>query len=448
MRHLLMFLALVLLALNPIRAQDDAPLLAVLALIPDTAQTRTEITYNDRAAITEAYPAAIPPSLAAARNPNPNTRNPFTRRQNTRQAVWWAVYSTTTTSPSVPFINFDADTQRLVGFSLFDIQQEAQYGAAPANATLFVLGYDAGAVQDALAARGFAAAPDVADGLWCGPGGCANGAEPNLREREPGDPFGGQLGRKQPLVLGDGYLLSSPSLEQVEAHLAAAADPSTSLRANPRYALLAETAASYGPVIQALFLDGEPLASVRDTADLAQLLPLLDADERAAYVERRLAQLDALPGDLPPYNLLLLADTATDDAQVVLVLLSYDTVAAAEAAAEVVPARVAAHYSLARQGPLAEELDALYVEAVTAEVVPGDGERAALVLRFTAPKAPNAEALLDLALNGPTDTQPYPPPGAVFRLLVAGVFARDVGWLSAVPLAEERALLAELAAGP
>ncbi len=448
MRRLFFSLMLVVLVLTPVSAQDDDPFLAALSLIPDNALTRTEIYYNDRAAITEAYPALIPPNLDAARNADLETRNPFMRGLNVQRAVWWAVFQNNATSQVAQFMSFAEETEQLLGFSLFDIQQEVYFGSPPANATLFTLDYDVETVREALADLDFAEEPDAAVELWCGPDGCDSGDEMDIRGREMGNPFGGQFGRKQPLVLGDGHLLSSPALEQVEQHLSTVEDERLSLLENPRYALLAETAASYGPVMQAIFFDGDALASLRDTSSAEPLLMILSPEERAARIEDLLGRLDTAPGDLPPYNLLLLADTATEDEQVALVLLGYNTVEDAEAAAEVLPARLASYFSLAQQQSFTEMLAARYVEDITAEVVPAaDSERAALVLRFATPKPPDAETIIELSLSFSSDERPpYAPPGQVFRLLANAVFSRDLGWLSAVPQDEERALLEELAA--
>ncbi|MEO0565876.1 MAG: hypothetical protein AAF125_27450, partial [Chloroflexota bacterium] len=184
----------------------------------------------------------------------------------------------------------------------------------------------------------------------------------------------------------------------------------------------------------------------RDVSYVGDLLMILGGDERAAQAEALLERLDAAPGDLPPYNLLLLVDTATDEEQVALVLLGYDTVADAEAAAEILPARVENYFSLAARMPLSELLENRFVEEVTAEVVPAeDGERAALVLRFAAPKAPDAASIIAVTDMMQAEPMGFPPPGQVFRLLANSVFARDIGWLNAVPQAEEQALLEKLA---
>jgi len=446
-RCALLLVLLTLLVLVPTTAQDDDPFLAALSLIPDNRLTRTEIYYNDRAAITEAYPAAIPPSLNAGRNADITTRNPFTRGLNTQRLVWWRVFQSNATSQSGVFLTFDDETRDLLGFSLFDVQQEVAFGTPPTNTTLFTLDYDADAVREALTAFEFAEEPDSPVELWCGPDGCEAGQDVDPRGRQPANPFGGPLGRKQPLVLGDGYLLSSPVLEQVEQHIAVVAGPRQSLSENPRYALLAETAVGYGPVMQAIFFDGDALTGLRDVSYMVDLLMVLDEGERAERAETLLERLDAAPGDLPPYDLLLLVDTATDDEQVALVLLGYNTVADAEAAAEILPARVENYFSLAVQLPLAEMLAKRYVDGVTAEVVPAaEGDQAVLVLRFAAPKAPDAEGVIAVTDILQTEPLGFPPPGQVFRLLANSVFSRDTGWLSAVPQAEQRAILAEFAA--
>ena len=56
-----------------------------------------------------------------------------------------------------------------------------------------------------------------------------------MREINPGNPFGGHLGRSEPIFVGDGVLLNSPIDTLVDAMVAAYQDSAPSLADTPEF---------------------------------------------------------------------------------------------------------------------------------------------------------------------------------------------------------------------
>jgi hypothetical protein len=98
--------------------------------------------------------------------------------------------------------------------------------------------------------------------------------------------------------------------------------------------------------------------------------------------------------------------------------------------------------------PLREMLDRRYVNRIEVEVVVTSAERGVVVIQLATPLPDDAQDLLDSAdIMLSDDERPQvAPPAALFRLLAQALFARDLDWLSAIPVDEQRELLEALAA--
>ncbi|MBN8637748.1 MAG: hypothetical protein J0M07_20685, partial [Anaerolineae bacterium] len=118
---------------------------------------------------------------------------------------------------------------------------------------------------------------------------------------------------------------------------------------------------------------------------------------------------------LPPYKLVLFADVVSETEEIGTVVLVYAQPADAEAAARIIPTRIAAYQSLVTQRGFGDLLAERQVE-VRAEVLSGEFYTT-VRLDFAAP-IPPAEALTD---DSPRGTYP---------LLLRAFAQRDMGWLS------------------
>jgi hypothetical protein len=444
-RFTLFFVCIALMIGGGILAQDETiPLLDMLALVPDTPDSRTEIYYADSTAISEAYPGAeIPADMAqfeASRDVEEASDAGF------GNALWWSVFlNYSTTSPNRANLLSVAETMPdIVGFGFFDIEREITYGTPPRASAIFSLRSNLQLVRDAFSNQGFTQADNPDAELWCGAVGCEGGTNFNPAERLSENPFGGDLGRQQPMVIGDGFLMSSPALEIVEAHINATNNAIPSLADNPDYAAAVSAAAGYGPLLQAFFLDGSLLLDVQTALPIdPSMLARADRQERRAFIDSLLARFEDGAETLPAYNLLMFADTANNSQHLALVLLTYNDQSSAELAAEILPDRILSAQSMMTRRPLAELLAERRVDDITAEVVEADNGKFVVVLRLGTLKG-TAEEVFDLR-PGNFDTAEIAPPGITYRMLLQGVFSRDLSWLSTVPVEEQQALLEEMA---
>jgi hypothetical protein len=248
MRRLLTLLLLMMLTLlaMPFAAQDntetDNRLLAALALVPDTPNTRSELYFNDRLAITEAYPlAAMPTSFEQFETQVLDGDGPALLRLG--PSVWWAVYFNNASDPLAERLLSADQMPEAVGFDYFDITATLGFGQPPENGLVLLGDFDPATIGAALAANDFT---EEEPGLWCGPGGCENGTEIDFGAISDGNPFGGHLGRRQPTVVTPDVLMSAPVLDIVEGHLDAAAG-GPSLADNPDFAAAATVAGERRP---------------------------------------------------------------------------------------------------------------------------------------------------------------------------------------------------------
>lgn len=402
-------------------AQDSAgsPLLDMLARVPNTPVSRNEIYFNDRVAIEAAYPPARR-LLSWAEFDSLDAGSDFDAE------VWWRVWMNQSSAPTARYLVTYNETPDLLGFDYFDITQELSYGIPP-NQTLQVAGsFDLDSVRTAFGAQGFEQDSSASIELWCGPSGCDSGLEQNLRERNPANMFGGDLGRKWPLIIQEGVLISSPSLPVIEHHLAVLDGQNMSLADSIEYRAAAETITRQGALLQAYFMGGESLLMMSDNGVVTALLGTQASPDAVREVLQRLLEDFET---LPAYELLTIADVATETEQIGQVALVYSSAENAQIAADLIPRRIAAYQSLVTNRSLSEMLQERYVEEVGTEIVehPETGKWV-LVISFATPKA-SAEQIIELRSDN-TEAPEVTPPGIIFRMLMQAINSRDTGWLN------------------
>ncbi|MBL8147640.1 MAG: hypothetical protein JNL34_14780 [Anaerolineae bacterium] len=352
LRLLLLYLCLGAFAAS---AQDDrVPILVVLASVPDTPESRATFSYADYAAIMGEAEGddRFPPLLQ--------------------------VYS----GPSLAYASLRLEEQeRLIGVPFFAIEQAASWGLPPGMVTVFQGAFEAEAVQAALEAREFTTSELNGLPLFCGAAGCDQGMRSNLEVREPGDPFGGELARQQPVLFvpleGVNQLLSSALIETVELSSEVVAGEALSLADNPEVQAAVDAAALGGLLRQALFTDAEWIGPAPDGAK-----------------------------PLPPYRLAVLGEAQTEDRLSASVTLVYETLDEAEAAAAALETRLASYESVRVERPYADLLD----------------ERGIVATFSAVEDAETGLAVAQVVFSGPDDALGY-------RLLVQGLYNRDLGWL-------------------
>lgn len=440
-RFILLAACLLLVLASGVAAQPEgeSPLLEMLSRVPAIPANRDLILFTDFAAIETAYaPAERPANWAAYQAWSEAQEN---TPENQPTLLWWVVFGRLSSGQAMQSFRSGGETAAVTGFDLLEIDQELDYGTPPQDTKQLVGTFDLDAVRSAFEERGFTQeARDDAE-LWCGEAGCEEGAAFNPAARNQANPFGGDLGRAQPLLIDNNTLISSPNADMIEEHIAVAQGERRSLGDTPEYQAAIHAMTSDGVLLQAMFVDGESLLRFTSTSPVATAMmnPGITEEQIRAILEQRLEGYETLP----QFTLLGLADVATETEQQARLILIYGSREDAERAAEVLPARIEAHQHLRARRPLPELLAERFIEATRYEVVE-DSDRAALVITFAGRKG-TPEEVVQFA-NILLDNSAYPQiafPGAMFRLFTDMVYSADLGWLSTVPRSELEALLTD-----
>lgn len=377
---------------------NENPLLAMLARVPNTPSVREVNTitgYADYRAIEEARGIETP------------TIADFEERTEL-SALWIAATNGLGTGFRFQeVLSMMAETEPLIGFSFFDIDRSIVFGNPPVNGNILQGDFDPEAVNAAYSARGYEQVEMDGVNVWCGAEGCDEGMTANLANRAPADPFGGQLGRSEPVAFDDTYIYNSVSIEVVEQIIAASNDDdmSLSLAGNPDYSAAARALISVGTVRQAMFM--HPLA-------FAAAPPLPGSDETVNSYED-------IPA-LPPASLVVLGDTWEDDEQIALIGLVYNSVDDATAALDVIEARIAVTTSLVRNVPYMELLEQRGM-TISDKIIFEDEEAGRVVGLL--------EMRYPMPTNEPQEDSPrFIASGLGFRLLIDGIYQRDLSFLA------------------
>jgi hypothetical protein len=314
-----------------------------------------------------------------------------------------------------------------VGFDVFAIQAELNYGDPPESTLQLEGQFDLDAVRAALTAQGYEREDREDAELWCGAAGCDAGGDVNLADQNPSNPFGGKLGRQQPILIEDGRLISSPSLAVIEDHLAITGGSASTLADAPEYQAAVKALNPDGVLLQAYFWDGDILARMGQLDFLTKSIRL-SPNQLKTVLSTFLEDYETLPA----YQLLAFGDVVTETEQVARIALVYSDDTAAQQAANLIPKRIAAYQSVAAHRPFTDLLKDRRVADVGVEVITDDTAGKSLVLlTFATPKA-TPEQITALRLDNPNPPD-VTAPGLVYRLLVDAAFRFDLGWLSTVP---------------
>ncbi|MBZ0280015.1 MAG: hypothetical protein K8L97_04695 [Anaerolineae bacterium] len=397
--HRMRFLLLVIVlctGLSIAHAQDSepVPLLDMLALVPDTEsiyQTAPIVSYADYDAV------------AAARGIDSITPQEILDRAEISR-LWLVAMSGVYSGFRTEFMLKQLETmQTTSGFVWTDVNQVLTFGQPPAMGQIFAADFDPTAISDAFAARGFSSEQTDDVTLICGPDGCDSGLKINLIDRDPAVPFGGELGRKEPLAVVPGYLFNSPDIAVVNGILDARAGEQPSLAANPYFSAAAHAVIQTGIVRQAQFF------SITDVG----FFPPLTSEQ--SIVERDPVTV------LPPYTLATFADTYQGDEQYVIVALVYDDAEVAKQAAVALDERAAIYESRRVLRPLTEILEA-HEAALDPAYVIKDAEtgKATVMLVMRYPMPPDFPD----TTFGDSETLVYRASGLLFSAIINDVYAR------------------------
>lgn len=388
----------------PIDAQDDAqndhPLLDLLAYVPDTESARAFIYYAD-------FKTSAETVLGGS-------------QESTRQA-WEALgYPDDLWVGWLPFtlpawgnflLRMMEDGGQSTGFEVTSMERTLFFGQPPAQANIVQGDFDIEAIIAAYTAETHELKDRDDVTLLCSVEGCEEGQTMHPDLVNPANPFGGQLGRREPIALLDGLILNSPDINVVEEMLRTGEGEESSLAESPDYQAAVAVATQMGALRQAVLLSPEHPSFW----DFDQVIPLNVPAEKRQILQDRVTPL-------PPYNLILMADIANIDAdtQSGLVLFVYDSEADANLAIE------ALQTNLSPNG-----LASMNTDEALHTIMTGRGDMASEVIA----DEETGRYVAVLSLQGPLVQLPEPDEtaptfaGMQFRLFLMMLNQRDILWL-------------------
>jgi len=383
-------------------AQDDesSPLLDMLALVPDNPQARGAIlSYVDYRAVESTRPGAAQPQNWAEWNALQEADDPSA-------GLWMAAFLGVASGPSnfLSYLGQFEPMPQVMGFDWFDIDRALTYGEPPSMGNVIAGDFDSDSIIAAFEARGFEQSELNGLPLLCSDAGCDAGMELDLQARDLANPFGGELGRKEPLVIAPGYLMDSADYEQVEGMTEAYTDDQDSLADAPDFRAAANIASANGTLVQAQFVNFALLS--------------------APFFSDNPTEIAEEAGVLPLYQLAAIVHRVEGEDEIAEIILIYGNETNAQDAAITLQDRISKYTSIAIQRPLTEILEEREITLQEPKVVQDEetGKWATLI-DFKSP-VPNQQPvegelgsqLIQSALN--------------YRLLISMLYQRDLGWLT------------------
>lgn len=394
---------------DPAQGGSGAALLEALARVPDTAAARESlVSYLDQETLVATRPGAAQPASVAEALALLETDDPAA-------SLWLAAFMGANSGDAglVHALFMAGGWPRVVGFDLLDVDRHLSFGTPPSDGSVLLGAFEPQAIADAFASRGYTASEAGDRTLLCGAAGCDTGMDVDLAKADRSLPFGGEIGRSEPVAISGQEILNSADLATLEAMLAAADGEATSLADDPAYRALALAGDPAVPLIQATFLPGGMLGLGPD------IYRLLGGSPEAAT--ELMAQLDETFEPMPAADAVAILDGATDTEQVVTIALAYADEADAAIAADVLPRRLETLPAASYEVALAELLADRGATSVAGSVQPA-GEGTSAVARIEV-RAPLADSEVDAATGQPT------PSSSLYRLLIDLVQRRDLLWL-------------------
>ncbi|GAB1421075.1 hypothetical protein MASR2M15_12140 [Anaerolineales bacterium] len=434
-RFLLSLGFLILLSTSGLLAQesvDESPLAMALSKLPYTPQifgsydndffNANPIYFVDINSISTAYPGTEALSSFNA------------SEMNDAQKAWFSVFRNQMPSRNLATAMGSGSATDL-GFNVFDTKQVLSYASPPANPLLLMGDWDLDAVRAALTDLSYTPIEDLSVELWCPyEGACGEGTKINYDALNPGNPFGGDLGRSFPLVLADGALWGAAADSVEGLAMMYKFDETPALTDLPRYqALLNVLVAEDETLLQASIMDGGMLILVNSL--LAPGDPLnpdpLDPETLAAYQDILINR--------PGYELMLWADIVDQESQIFRVAYVYTDMESAEAmqASLETAFEMTDELISTRTGtPVSEVLETYHVDGISSQLIES-GDYAVLLMDLKTPKA-TVEDLLSLAANQ-ADAPAITPPSRLYQLFNTAIFTRDyplLSWFTGASISE------------
>lgn len=300
--------------------------------------------------------------------------------------------------------------ETILGFDFFDIAQGVEVGNPPAFGQILIGEIDPAAVVAAYEARNYSAEALNTGILLCPEIGCDTNMATDLANLNPANPFGGNIGRSEPLFVTDGVLLNAPANAVLQAMMDALQQEATTFADLPQVQAVGTVLAEY-PFVNAVTLVNPMTFALADPASLFGI---------GTDPEMIESLLNSMPnGILPPYSLVAVAGTADDAGEYGLLMLTYDQASDAQKAAGVLDARLAVMVSLLTDRPYSEYYGAVGM-LEPAQVVNDDATGlSTVIVRLAGGPAPNVDE------NGQFQQSDTP-----YSRFSQSLIADDLSWLA------------------
>ncbi len=300
--------------------------------------------------------------------------------------------------------------ESLIGFDFLDIDRAITFGNPPADHDILIGEFDVDIITTAFTNRDYISKSIGDMTVWCIDPACENGVMTNIDNINPGNPFGGELGREQPVLISDTLVASAVSDIGLILIEDASADRIDSLADNPIYVAAVNSIGSDNLVLQGMFLHPSEII-----LNISPLMMEGDVDTVEELMEAS--------AQLPQYNLIMIVDTVIEEVQVVYVILVYQNEEDATLATEVIPERLNTMMMSSEEQTFRDFLNKwLPTEINSHVVVDDDTGRVAAVFEFSAPKATNEE----------TDDPIFRliASSRLYNLFVQSIYRTDLVWLT------------------
>jgi hypothetical protein len=379
-------------------------LLRLLAFVPDNENARDSLSYID-------YRALIETRKGAAQPKNYQEwvaiRDQITPATGLLMAAFFGI-AAGSSEFAQGIVRADKMAEA-IGIDPFTTARSLTFGRPPTDALLLEGVFDPAAIGAKLIAKVYQSqeADDLT--LWCSADGC-DGMRTDLKSRDVNNPFGGRLGRKQPIAISAQTIFSSASEDVVRDIIKAQSGQLLSLAKDVDFQALAEIFAKSGRLIQAqLFNPKYTRASFVPPASGVtpeELKKLADA-AKAQFVP------------IPAYSLVGFAHVIDDTNQYAQVGMVFESAADAKAAGEVITARIPKYTSLRTKQLLTKHIEDRGGVVEPPRVFASESGKYVLVISIRSPLPPEEPG---------TDGR-YISSSMMFIFLMQSITARDIGWL-------------------
>ncbi len=389
-------------------AQDveTTPLIELLTHIPGTPENRNDVLFVDRRAIETAYPGAQMPANFAAFD-SMLASSELTETQAAGAAWWNAIFQMYI--PTGRYLLQMGTMPNLLGIDYFDIDQELQYGTPPNGGLILAGEFQTIGPEVILGVREY---QEVSDGLWCLDGDCTTGQAMSLSDRDLANPFGGEFGRFQPILVQENLLASSTTPVQLGYTPTGEHIGGVSLADHDDIVDAIHALESLGTIVQVAMWDGTMVGIYENFGDVL-----------GSNIEGDTLSFEELP-PIAPYSLFVIGDVVSTDEQMTAATFVFETPEEAQSALDEMQRRLDTLISTRTSDVYREEFEG---RDATIRTQVFEGENYAVGLLILSTDKPTVDDLLAFSTS---NTAPTLRPGLLYSTLYRMVISRDTAWFA------------------